>query len=358
MIETFLIEHPFVAIGIWAVIYCSDYYLTLWGATLYNQSAQAFIELGGSYELEQPFRKDIDALRRISPQFLLRLLISTAGLLLLWWLSVRVGEYPEFFLVGFGAYALTEVVIHIRHIRNIVFFRALGVPGAAQGHIKYARWVTERISTLDLLSFAAFFSLCYVLSGRWLFVGGLLGCLSVTRRHAIRARKERHAIRRATLDDAAAVGRIHVESWNVAYRGIMPDDVIARTDLAYRTEFWKERIGDPDWPVFLIEEHGEAVAFCQMIPSRDEDDDATRVGHITSLHVLPHLRGQGHGRALVDRVIAEFKRRRFREVTLWVLEGNKPARRFYERYGFRRDRGTRTYPKTDVPEVRYRIRVK
>ena len=63
-------------------------------------------------------------------------------------------------------------------------------------------------------------------------------------------------IRRAVAADASTVGRIHVESWNVAYRGIMPDDVIARTDLAYRTAFWAERIADGKWPVFLSEENG------------------------------------------------------------------------------------------------------
>lgn len=164
-------------------------------------------------------------------------------------------------------------------------------------------------------------------------------------------------LRRATLDDASAIGHIHVESWNVAYRDIMPDDVIARTDLAYRTRFWSERIADPDWPVFVLEENGQRVAFCQMVPSRDPDDDPARVGHITSIHVLPHLRGRGHGRALVDHVLAEFQRRGFIEVTLWVLEQNSPARKFYERYGFRQDAATRPYPRTEVPEVRYRIRL-
>jgi ribosomal protein S18 acetylase RimI-like enzyme len=155
--------------------------------------------------------------------------------------------------------------------------------------------------------------------------------------------------------DAAAVGRIHVESWNVAYRGIMPDDVIARTDLAYRTLFWAERIADEDWPVFVIEEQGECVAFCQMVPSHDPDDDPARIGQITSLHVLPGRRGQGHGRLLMNHVLGEFRRRRFAAVTLWVLEGNLPARRFYEQYGFRLDAATRCYPRTAVPEVRYRI---
>ncbi len=164
-------------------------------------------------------------------------------------------------------------------------------------------------------------------------------------------------IRRARDSDAATVGRIHVESWNVAYRGIMPDDVIARTDLTYRTKFWEERIADPEWPVYLMEEAGKPVAFCQMIPTKDADDDPTRVGHITSLHVLPQLRGRGHGRVLMDHVLAEFRRRKFAEVTLWVLEANRKAREFYETYGFALDGGTRTYPKTGVPEVRYRIRL-
>jgi ribosomal protein S18 acetylase RimI-like enzyme len=165
-------------------------------------------------------------------------------------------------------------------------------------------------------------------------------------------------LRRALAADAPAVGRIHVESWNVAYRGIMPDAVIAKTDLAYRTQFWAERIADEDWPVFLIEEDGECVAFCQMIATKDPDDDPTRVGHITSLHVLPHARGRGHGRLLVDHVLTEFRRRGFAEVTLWVLEENRNARRFYEKYGFRLDGGARAYPKTKVPEVRYRIKLR
>jgi len=135
----------------------------------------------------------------------------------------------------------------------------------------------------------------------------------------------------------------------------MPDDVIARTDLAYRTRFWTERLATRDWPVFMIDEGGESVAFCQAIASPDPDDDPKTVGHITSIHVLPQLRGNGHGRALVDRAFAEFRRRGMREVTLWVLEGNASARRFYEGQGFYNDGGRKAYPGTDVPEARYRI---
>jgi len=357
MIETFLVAHPFVAVGVWVLLFISDYYLTLWGAREYRRNARAHIELGGSYELEPRFQKAIDELRHISPQIASRLLLFAAGLLLLWWLSVRNAGNPAFFLVGFGAYALTQVVVQMRHIRNIVSFRALGVPDAVTGHIKYSRWVTRRISNVDLLLFAALYALCYALSGRVIFIGGVLGCLSVVRRHVAAARLERNGIRRALPADAVSVARIHVESWKIAYRGIMPDDVIARTDVAYRTTFWKERIADTAWPVFLLEERGVPLAFCQIIASRDGDDDAARVAHITSLHVLPQLRGRGHGRALLDHAIAEIRRRGLTELTLWVLEANQPARRFYEKHGFSPDGGTRKYSKTQVPEVRYRIRL-
>ena len=72
---------------------------------------------------------------------------------------------------------------------------------------------------------------------------------------------------------------------------------------------------------------------------------------------MPHLRSRGHGRALLDRAFAEFRRRGYTEVTLWVLERNTKARRFYERFGFQQDPGGKTYPGTDVPEVRYRVRL-
>ena len=44
-----------------------------------------------------------------------------------------------------------------------------------------------------------------------------------------------------------------------------------------------------------------------------------------------------------------------REVTLWVLEGNNDAQRFYESLGFHNDGGRKAYPGTEVPEARYRI---
>ena len=58
------------------------------------------------------------------------------------------------------------------------------------------------------------------------------------------------------------------------------------------------------------------------------------VGHITQLCVAPSLRGQGLGRALLHRCVAEFVRRRFSGISLTVTEENIEARKLYEDYGF------------------------
>jgi len=191
MFDTFLIDHPLVAVGIWIVVYVSDYYLTLWGARLFKNVAGAFIDMEGSYEIEQVWQKDVDALRHLSPQFLYYLGLSSAVFLAVWWYSVRYINVPGLFLFAFGSFVLTQVVVHMRHVRNILYFRSLRTPGAIEGRIKYARWASERTSAVDLVCFAALFVLCYLLSERVMFLGGALGCLGSARRHWRQARRAR-----------------------------------------------------------------------------------------------------------------------------------------------------------------------
>jgi len=85
MIDRYLTETPWIALAIWVVLYVSDYYLTIWGATLRTEKAAALIDEGGSYELTPAFRADVDALRLVSPTFLWYLLLSMLVLLFAKW---------------------------------------------------------------------------------------------------------------------------------------------------------------------------------------------------------------------------------------------------------------------------------
>jgi ribosomal protein S18 acetylase RimI-like enzyme len=51
--------------------------------------------------------------------------------------------------------------------------------------------------------------------------------------------------------------------------------------------------------------------------------------------VAGHARGSGVADALVDQVLDDARHRGLDRVTLEVAEGNLPARRLYERRGFR-----------------------
>jgi ribosomal-protein-alanine N-acetyltransferase len=56
--------------------------------------------------------------------------------------------------------------------------------------------------------------------------------------------------------------------------------------------------------------------------------------HINNVAILPDLRGQGMGTALMTRVFAEARRLGARRATLEVRASNARARRLYERLGF------------------------
>jgi len=56
-----------------------------------------------------------------------------------------------------------------------------------------------------------------------------------------------------------------------------------------------------------------------------------------SITVLPYYWNQGIGTKLIKWVIEELKSREFTKISLWVLEENTNARRFYKKIGFQHD---------------------
>ncbi len=66
--------------------------------------------------------------------------------------------------------------------------------------------------------------------------------------------------------------------------------------------------------------------------------------------------GQGHGRELMTAALDGLTMVGYGEATLWVLDSNKRARRFYEAAGSRADGSVKEYEGLGftLPEVRYR----
>ena len=166
-------------------------------------------------------------------------------------------------------------------------------------------------------------------------------------------------IRRAALDDGVGLARVQVAGWRTAYRGIFPDDFLANFTVEKRTLLFEQRLGDPNYPSdreWLYERDGEVVGWLSWMPSRDDDDDARFVAEVAALYVHPSTWGMGIGATLMDHIHDYLSQLgSYRETTLWVLEKNHRARRFYERQGYRDDRLSKTQPKfQDIKELRYR----
>ena len=163
-------------------------------------------------------------------------------------------------------------------------------------------------------------------------------------------------IRSALPSDSSAIALVHVRSWQVAYRGLIPDAVLDGLDVERDAKVRAWLIEQPGWDV-LVADVGFVVGFCDLAPTRDADGEPSRIGEITAIYVQPDQWRRGCGRALLDAAITAARKRGFVELTLWVLQENQRARRFYEAAGLHYDGGERL--DTDVAGfpvlVRYRV---
>ena len=140
-------------------------------------------------------------------------------------------------------------------------------------------------------------------------------------------------IRTATVDDAAAIAYVHVESWRTTYQGIVPDDFLARLSYAQREQFWQQILTEPGSHTIVYvaeDEPGKVIGFASGGPERRGDTLYT--GELYAIYVLAQHQGQGVGRQLVISLAHRLLQEGMRAMLLWVLAENS-ARQFYERLG-------------------------
>ena len=162
-------------------------------------------------------------------------------------------------------------------------------------------------------------------------------------------------LRLAKPEDALAVAPVHVRSWQVAYRGLLPDEYLARLHAEDRAPRYDFTHGDPLKPRTIVAADGADIrGFATTMPARDKD--LAGYGELCALYVDPEDWGRGVGVALINAARELLVEAEFRNALLWVLAGNVRAMRFYERDGWSADGDSRTDVVwgATVNEVRYR----
>jgi GNAT superfamily N-acetyltransferase len=151
-------------------------------------------------------------------------------------------------------------------------------------------------------------------------------------------------IRQAEPADAEAIAVIHVRAWQTAYRGLIPQGYLDALDSGERQCVWRRRLAETHWPksgTLVAETDGHVIGFARLCATRDEDEDPATVGEIAAIYLTTEIWGTGVGRRLMSAALETLARAGYREATLWVLETNARARRFYEAGGWRGDGAVR-----------------
>ena len=128
-------------------------------------------------------------------------------------------------------------------------------------------------------------------------------------------------IRRATVDDAAAIASIQARGWRWAY-----GDFIAPQDMPVASErepVYRELIPAGAFRVF--DQDRQVVGFASV-----SDDE------LSSLYVDPPAQGAGVGSRLLADAVERIRSGGHRRAWLYVYADNGHGRAFYERHGWTR----------------------
>ncbi|MGH3670856.1 MAG: GNAT family N-acetyltransferase [Pseudonocardiaceae bacterium] len=145
-------------------------------------------------------------------------------------------------------------------------------------------------------------------------------------------------IRNAHPGDAYAIAAVHVESWQATYHGLLPEGLLAGLSIPDREEIWSKILVDPPprTAVLLATSQAAILGFVAIGPNQD-NTAAPEIGQIYAIYRRPHQRGRGIGTQLHDAALDRLSTLGFTQGTLWVLESNEPASRFYHRHGWTAD---------------------
>jgi ribosomal protein S18 acetylase RimI-like enzyme len=165
------------------------------------------------------------------------------------------------------------------------------------------------------------------------------------------------AVRPAAPADAPHIARAHVEAWQSAYRGVVPQKTLDGLSIERRAEYWSRRLAERDGNRTWVAEQDVRIVGFVGTGTPDDPELPPSTAEVQAIYLVSSARGLGLGRLLLETAVDDLVERGFSAAILWVLTANDRARHFYEAAGWQPD-GTAQMLDFDgeaVEEVRYRI---
>lgn len=149
-------------------------------------------------------------------------------------------------------------------------------------------------------------------------------------------RGDRFVVRPAEAGDRDELARVHVVSWQEAYRGLLPQSIIASRSLERRRSQWQQLLANSREHILVIGGRERLLGFSNFGRARD-DDLPSGVAEVYALYLDPGVWRRGFGGRLWQESIARLAALGHREVAVWSLEKNSRALGFYRSRGLEPD---------------------
>jgi len=141
-------------------------------------------------------------------------------------------------------------------------------------------------------------------------------------------------LREARLDDASAIARVHVDTWLSTYRGIVPEEYLAKLSYKQRERSWVQMLSkasENNHFIYVVEGGaGQIIGFADG--GLERTGDPVYKGELYAIYILDAYQRQGIGRILIRAVVNRLFQSGLDSMLVWVLADN-PACRFYEALG-------------------------
>lgn len=135
--------------------------------------------------------------------------------------------------------------------------------------------------------------------------------------------------RTAVPEDAEAVARIYVDSWNEGFGDLMPTRKVD-ANLASR---WRTDLMQPTHRWWVAERDGTIVGFAGIGPSRDPVDPS--IGELDTIAIDPSQWRTGVGRALISQALHFLSADGYAKAVVWTLARYPQGAGFYRATGWR-----------------------
>ena len=113
-------------------------------------------------------------------------------------------------------------------------------------------------------------------------------------------------LRIATLEDAEAIARIHVETWRSTYAGLLPDDLLVGMSLEKQTKMWQRMLRGGETVIVAEDPRYGVIGFGSYGPNRSTRSGFT--GEVFTLYLLPDFQGLGIGQGLLQALFGALAR--------------------------------------------------